>query len=592
MNIHIYFYAIPSNTNLDDMAQIPLRNCGFCKNAIATLFCEGCHQTLCVDCKQNVHDKVPIFQDHEVVNIHKEGNRVFRSIPVCEIHKLSFRYYCNKCDCLTCEECMTSTHNEHRTEKIKHIADARRQGVNQIIDTLKTKVEINKNKLKIIEEEHYPQITEQCQSYVSKVEETAGELHNIVDRNTLIYKTTASDFNEIEKQESNKRQSFFQRLHEDSADRILKFNNLMQEKNDIIFIVEMKNLHSDIEVINEETEHPLNGPKHMDGFVKSKFTRAVIEEIDEQVIKSLQENEKRVNDLQQENDRLRHELEFKQKEIGQLSNEVHTNADLTKKLTIKFEDRIRELERKLAETKKENKSKLQRESDHERESDFKQPTSFFLRQWRPIKPKDTFQSIDTSFPAFSDCVICMDTPEDPRKLNCGHIFCQDCIGQHFKLNNPVCPTCGSIQGEITGNQPPGTMKVYRLPSCLSGYPLCGRIVIEYDIPGGYQGKEHKTPGRLYEGIKRSGYLPDNEKGQLVAKMLRIAFDRKLVFTIGDSRTTGKQGVVTWNDIHHKTNPNPHGQFGYPDETYLDRVIDEMSAKGVTEKDVGPDTELY
>lgn len=45
------------------------------------------------------------------------------------------------------------------------------------------------------------------------------------------------------------------------------------------------------------------------------------------------------------------------------------------------------------------------------------------------------------------------------------------------------------------------------------------------------------------------YLSDNEKGRLVAEMLKIAFDRKLVFTIGQSRATG---VITWNDIHHKT----------------------------------------
>lgn len=82
-----------------------------------------------------------------------------------------------------------------------------------------------------------------------------------------------------------------------------------------------------------------------------------------------------------------------------------------------------------------------------------------------------------------------------------------------------------------------------------------------------------------------GYLPDNAKGQLVAKMLKVAFERKLVFTIGDSRTTGKQGVITWNGIHHKTNPKPHSEFGYPDASYLDKVIDELSVKGITEKDV-------
>jgi deltex-like protein len=48
-----------------------------------------------------------------------------------------------------------------------------------------------------------------------------------------------------------------------------------------------------------------------------------------------------------------------------------------------------------------------------------------------------------------------------------------------------------------------------------------------------------------KGITRIAYLPDNEKGKKIAKLLRVAFDRKLIFTIGHSRTTGKQGVVTW-----------------------------------------------
>jgi len=36
-------------------------------------------------------------------------------------------------------------------------------------------------------------------------------------------------------------------------------------------------------------------------------------------------------------------------------------------------------------------------------------------------------------------------------------------------------------------------------------------------------------------------------------MLRIAFNRRLTFTIGHSRTTGEDNLVAWNDINHKTN---------------------------------------
>lgn len=53
------------------------------------------------------------------------------------------------------------------------------------------------------------------------------------------------------------------------------------------------------------------------------------------------------------------------------------------------------------------------------------------------------------------------------------------------------------------------------------------------------------------------------------------------FTVGTSVTTGATDSVLWNGTHHKT--STHGgssNFGYPDETYLERVTDELSAKGV------------
>ena len=66
-------------------------------------------------------------------------------------------------------------------------------------------------------------------------------------------------------------------------------------------------------------------------------------------------------------------------------------------------------------------------------------------------------------------------------------------------------------------------------------------------------KNHPNPGKPYEGTRRVGYLPDNDRGRRVLEMLKVAFDRKLTFTIGRSRTTGADNTITWNDIHHKTN---------------------------------------
>lgn len=183
-----------------------------------------------------------------------------------------------------------------------------------------------------------------------------------------------------------------------------------------------------------------------------------------------------------------------------------------------------------------------------------------------------------------ECCICMDKLDNPKTLACGHVFCTDCIEQQFKYK-PSCPQCGQIHGVVTGTQPDGRMKITSKKYSLPGYSGTNTIEIEYMIYSGTQGKEHPNPGRYFEGITRTAFLPETKKGKMVLKLLDIAFKRKLVFTIGTSTTTGKTGVVTWNDIHHKTNPKPNTQFGYPDDTYLDRVLEELAAKGITEKDL-------
>ena len=42
-------------------------------------------------------------------------------------------------------------------------------------------------------------------------------------------------------------------------------------------------------------------------------------------------------------------------------------------------------------------------------------------------------------------------------------------------------------------------------------------------------------------------------------------------------------MVTWNDIHHKTDLLAGGEHGYPDPNYLDDVIDDLAQHGVVEK---------
>ncbi|MEQ2189764.1 E3 ubiquitin-protein ligase dtx1 [Goodea atripinnis] len=129
------------------------------------------------------------------------------------------------------------------------------------------------------------------------------------------------------------------------------------------------------------------------------------------------------------------------------------------------------------------------------------------------------------------------------------------------------------------------MEYHVIPHSLPGYSDCKTIRIVYDIPAGIQTNEHPNPGKKFSarGFPRHCYLPDNEKGRRVLKLLIMAWDRRLIFTIGTSSTTGESDTVVWNEIHHKTEfgSNLTGH-GYPDPNYLDNVLTELSAQGVGE----------
>ena len=88
---------------------------------------------------------------------------------------------------------------------------------------------------------------------------------------------------------------------------------------------------------------------------------------------------------------------------------------------------------------------------------------------------------------------------------------------------------------------------------LPGYESCGSITITYKFEDGVEELEHPTPGKRYFGTIRSAYLPDNQTGRKILRLLQKAFEQRLTFTIGRSMTTGKDNVITWNGIHHKTN---------------------------------------
>lgn len=109
----------------------------------------------------------------------------------------------------------------------------------------------------------------------------------------------------------------------------------------------------------------------------------------------------------------------------------------------------------------------------------------------------------------------------------------------------------------------------------AGYEKFGTIVINYRMKSG------KKNGISYPSIYRTAYLPNCSEGKEVLDLLKQAFERKLIFRIGDSITSGRKNVIVWNGIHHKTSLyGGSSHYGYPDETYFMRVKLELADKGI------------
>uniref|UniRef100_A0A3B5ABD8 E3 ubiquitin-protein ligase n=1 Tax=Stegastes partitus TaxID=144197 RepID=A0A3B5ABD8_9TELE len=212
-------------------------------------------------------------------------------------------------------------------------------------------------------------------------------------------------------------------------------------------------------------------------------------------------------------------------------------------------------------------------------------------------------------PPEEDCTICMEPLGGPsgykgpgvgpvsraesvgRLAQCGHQYHFQCLVAMYNNGNKdgslQCPTCKTIYGVKTGNQPAGKMEYHVIPHSLPGHPDCKTIRIIYNIPPGIQGPEHPNPGKPFtaRGFPRHCYLPDSEKGRKVLRLLLVAWDRRLIFSVGTSSTTGESDTVIWNEVHHKTEfgSNLTGH-GFPDPGHLDNVLDELRAQGITEDD--------
>lgn len=194
------------------------------------------------------------------------------------------------------------------------------------------------------------------------------------------------------------------------------------------------------------------------------------------------------------------------------------------------------------------------------------------------------------------CVICMCQSTSPSVVlhGCSHTLDVTCalamLDRQKTKSYLQCPHCQVILGVRTGNQPRGSMHVTYEKDFLPEVDttgLRGTLVITYTCVSGIQNQFDPNPGTPYDamGFPRTAYLPFNQDGVKILKLLLVAFHRELIFVVGHSATSNMDNVVVWNGIHHKTSKQKDDAHGYPDDNYTANVMQEMATVGVTVKDL-------
>lgn len=246
---------------------------------------------------------------------------------------------------------------------------------------------------------------------------------------------------------------------------------------------------------------------------------------------------------------------------------------------------------------------------------FDDTSSYFHPDWSrmecryvPIKLESlvTFVDIDKIEKAddepFPDCSVCLEPIWDERystdfeaqpegtdhipacPTQCPeHIFHFGCLKSWVK-EQPSCPLCREQLIVSTGFQPRvlgANMSVTETPHSLAGYDTCGTIVIDFTIPSGVQDIDHPLPGEHFEGMQMQTYLPNNSEGQEILRLLKLAWNRRLLFRIGYNPSTKRWDKVIPNGFEFKTS-RVGGMLmrGFPYPIYMSSLKSDLMSIGV------------
>ncbi len=169
---------------------------------------------------------------------------------------------------------------------------------------------------------------------------------------------------------------------------------------------------------------------------------------------------------------------------------------------------------------------------------------------------------------------------------CHHPVCKECLLDLLPKVVSVwtsieCFECDQVYGfQNVGDQPStGKMEVkFNKSANLKGHPGVGT----YEMQFNFESDPNANTPYLAKNFPMKAFLPGDNHGRALVKMIHEAFQRRLLFTIimPMSRRALKKSTKRGTLIVNPGITLKHGARGFPDRGYLDRLDQQLNKLGI------------